>query len=268
MHDPPTQVHAYGTHPAQRGDLRLPLGAEGELLPVVVLLHGGTWRARWSSRLMEGLSVWTARESGYAVWNLEYRRIGGGLLFRRGGGGGWPMTFEDVAAGIDHLATLAALGAPLDLERVVLAGWSAGGHLALWAAGRGRLPDGAPGSDPRVRPIGVVAQAPVGHLEDARAAHALMGGTPAEVPERYALASPAALLPLGVPQLVLHTAGDRMIPTSWSRRYAQEAAESGDDADLTLLPEGGHLSHLDPQGASWQAALRWIAARVAEPIPA
>ena len=99
----------------------------------MVLIHGGSWQARQGRIVMRGLAGDLLRR-GWATWNIEYRRVGNG--------GGWPHTFADVAAAIDHLA---AIDAPIDLANVSVLGHSAGGHLALWAASRGKLPSGAPG---------------------------------------------------------------------------------------------------------------------------
>ena len=132
---PEPTIHSYGPDPAQFGELWVPRapGHRG----VVVILHGGFWQARYDLSLGRPLAADLAAR-GYAAWNLEYRRVSGG--------GGWPGTFGDVAAGIDLLATL-----PVDTSRVVVVGHSAGGHLAAWAAGRAKLPPGAPGGTPGSR---------------------------------------------------------------------------------------------------------------------
>jgi acetyl esterase/lipase len=126
------RTHSYGGDRSQVADLHLPRGPGPH--PVVVLVHGGSWGRRYGRIVMRGLAGDLLR-GGWAVWNIEYRRIGNG--------GGWPETFEDVAAAIDLLA---AINAPIDLDRVSLVGHSAGGHLALWAASRPSLPSGAPGA--------------------------------------------------------------------------------------------------------------------------
>jgi dipeptidyl aminopeptidase/acylaminoacyl peptidase len=115
--------HRYGPHRSQRADLHLPLGAGPH--PVMVVIHGGSWQRRYGKLVMRGL-VGDLLRRGWAAWNIEYRRVGDG--------GGWPHTFADVAAAIDHLASL---DASIDLDSVSVLGHSAGGHLALWAAGRG-----------------------------------------------------------------------------------------------------------------------------------
>lgn len=208
--------------------------------PVVVTIHGGYWRARYGKRVMKALAADLTRR-GHAAWNIEYRRIG------RGQGGGWPATFDDVSAAIDHLARLD--GARLDLRRVAAVGHSAGGHLALWAAAR---------SSPKVAIVRVVAQAPVCDLTRAGApARALMGGGPEDVPERYAAADPMLLLPLGVPALLVHGEADGTIPVARSRRYAEAARAAGDPVEL-LEPRGGHRSHLDPRSEAWRVAAEWV----------
>ena len=177
-----------GSEPSQVGELFLPV-KEGPH-PVAVVLHGGYWRARYDRSLMTELSLDLAAH-GWAAWNLEYRRVGSG--------GGWPETFEDVAAGIDALA---GIPAPLDLACVASVGHSAGGHLALWLAARATLPEGAPGAGPRVQVQAAVSQAGVLDLllaaqlaPSAQPTRALLGD-PEQHADRYALASPRERLPL------------------------------------------------------------------------
>ena len=99
---PTVATVAYGPGPSRQGTLYLPDGSAPR--PVVVLLHGGFWQARYDRTLMVPLALDLVTR-GYAVWNLEYRRVGEP-------GGGWPGTFDDVAAGIDHLD---AIGVDLDV---------------------------------------------------------------------------------------------------------------------------------------------------------
>lgn len=224
---------------------------------MAVVLHGGFWKRRYGGRLNEPLCRDLAAR-GWAAWNVEYRRVG----FRAGGG--WPATFADVAAAIDHLAVLER-ELPLDLGRVVTIGHSAGGHLALWAAARPGLPAGAPGARPVVPVTHAVAQAGVSDLEEAArlelgggAVRRLLGGLPAERPEPYALGSPLARLPLGVPQLLVHGEEDDTVPVALSRRYAEAAGAAGDEVDLVTLPGAGHFEHLDPGSEAWKIVTDWL----------
>jgi len=197
------------------------------------------------------------RRRGFAVWNIEYRRIG------RGQGGGWPATFADVGAAIDRLASV---DAPLDLGAVAYVGHSAGGQLALWAAGRAQLPDGAPGAAPRIEPVAAVSSAGVNDLAQTYAeapggaVGLLMGGAPERWPERYALADPIAAVPLAIPVLLVHGTDDATVSVRRSRHYAQAAHARGGQVELIEIAgaAGAHSRHVDPAGESWQAVARWL----------
>lgn len=235
--------HSFGPDPSQVADLHLPRG--GGPHPVAVVVHGGYWQTRYGKLVTRPLSL-DLVVRGWAVWNLEYRRLGAG----RGGGGGWPMTFEDVAAGIDALAEV---DAPLDLSRVVLVGHSAGGQLALWAARRPLLPAGAVGAGPTVAACAVVALAPVTDLLRARVhAESLLGGTPDEVPERWEQADPVRAGAPAVPAVVVHPVADATVPLARSREYS---ARHG--VELVETP-GLHRDPIDPSSPSWAAAVSWL----------
>jgi acetyl esterase/lipase len=248
---PPARQIAYGEHPDQVGNLHLPVG-EGPW-PVAVLVHGGFWRWGWDRTLMTPLARDLAA-SGIAAWNVEYRRVGQE-------GGGWPGTLEDVAAAADALAGLDGV----DPARVVTVGHSAGGHLALWLAARHRLASGRPGAGPRVRPCGAVSQAGVTDLARGAAdglgdgaCEALLGGTPEKLPERYTAASPAALLPLGVPVLLVHGVADDVVPPGQSHAFAHAARAAGDVVDVVDLPGADHFDVIETGHEAWAAAVRWI----------
>jgi len=236
--------YAYGPDPAQYGELWLPGGAAAG---TAVIVHGGFWRARYDASLGRPLAADLAGR-GYAAWNLEYRRVGDG--------GGWPATFEDIAAGIDLLADL-----PVDTSRVAAIGHSAGGHLAAWAAGRARLASGGPGAAPRVVPAAVVSQAGVLALADCAregvggtAAPDLMGGGPRELPERYRLADPMDALPLAAAVLCVHSRADDSVPFRYSERYVRAAVRAGGTARLHET-SGDHFTLIDPGSPDWQAVV-------------
>jgi acetyl esterase/lipase len=248
----PASAEAYGPGTDRFGELWRPAG-DGPW-PVVALLHGGFWRARRTLELMRPLAADLAGR-GLAAWNLEYRRVGQP-------GGGWPGTFQDVAAGLDHLAALAGRE-PLDLDRLVVAGHSAGGHLALWSAARPGLPAGAPGAGPRVVPRLAVSLAGVCDLAAGAddglgegAVAELLGATPGQNPARYRLASPLARLPLGVAQLLVHGDADTRVPVAQSRAYAAAAAAAGDPVELVELAGAGHMDVIDPASPAWAEVTR------------
>ncbi|MEZ0448664.1 alpha/beta hydrolase family protein [Cellulomonas sp. ICMP 17802] len=236
-----TETVRYGALPDQVADVTLP--ATTGPAPLVVLLHGGFWRVAYDRAHVQVVADALDRE-GYAVANVEYRRVGGG--------GGWPTTFEDVARAIDTLEEV--LAGRVDLGSVAYLGHSAGGHLALWAALRDRLPAGAPGRadrPPRVR--GVVALAPVADLVAvdrlglSRGAVAeLLGGGPSEVPERFAATDPAALGAPAARTLVVHGRLDDTVPVSVSRGYRDRTG-----VELVEVPGTGHFELIDPASAAW-----------------
>ena len=242
--DWPVALYRYGAERDQVAELRVPAGAGPH--PVVVLIHGGGWKAIWHKDLMAGMAVDLARR-GLATWNIEFRRLGGG--------GGWPTTFEDVSNAIGALQDISEQ-VPVDRSRVVFVGHSSGGHLALWAAAQDRTP---------IRPIGVVSLAGISDLvEGARrrmfggdnAVAELLGGAPDEVPERYATASPRALLPLGVPQTLVQGLDDHLIDlVDQNRTHARAAETAGDRVRLVEIDEATHMDLIEPSSAAWAAVV-------------
>jgi acetyl esterase/lipase len=242
---PPDRFH-YGEHPRQVADLHTP--REPGPHPVVVVLHGGYWQPPYTRLVTRPICLDLVRR-GYAACNVEYRRLGRD-------GGGWPQTFQDVAQAIDHLAALE--DESLDLARVTLLGHSAGGQLALWAAGRAGLPPGAVGSAPVVRAVGVAALAAVSDLEAAgEPARALLGGGPTAVPGRWAQADPMRRLPLDVPVGLVHAVDDETVSVERSREYAAAARAAGGRVSLTEAP-GGHRDPINPSSRAWAAAAAWL----------
>jgi acetyl esterase/lipase len=239
----------YGPDPAQYGELHLPAGTQA--VPVVVVVHGGYWRQAYGLELGTPLAV-DLSNRGVAAWNIEYRRVGGG--------GGYPATFADVATAVDTLAGpgQAAAGGRLDLGRIVLLGHSAGGHLVGWAAGRERLPAGAVGASPVVRPRGTVAQAGVLDLVAGAAANLgggavidLLGGPPAALADRYEVTSPTALVPAPAPVVCVHGDADTVVPLDQSERYVRAALAAGARARLRVLPGADHFALVDPADPAW-----------------
>jgi acetyl esterase/lipase len=229
----------YGDSNDQQADLHRP-DAAGP--PVVCLLHGGFWRMPPGRDQMDAVAGDLVAR-GFAVWNIEYRRLGAS-------GGGWPGTLDDVRAGIDHLAKVRAEGIDIDLGCVIVVGHSAGGHLALWSAALGdaRVPP-----SPFVRVRAAVGVAPIADLAAAYEGRVggevvaeFLGGTPSEHPDRLRAASPLAMLPLRVPHLIIHGSDDTAVPLELSRRYIRAARAAGDEAELIELSGTGHMEFLDP----------------------
>ncbi|WP_396026126.1 alpha/beta hydrolase [Actinomadura sp. 9N215] len=231
----------YGEASDQFGQIWPPAG--GGQHPLAILLHGGYWRAHYGLDVMNAMAedlAWF----GCAAWNLEYRRVGTP-------GAGWPDTFEDVISGFEMIVGLAPIYR-LDLKRVVIVGHSAGGQLALWLAAELARRSGS------VRPVAVVALAPVADMIEAHrrrlsndAPAELLGASYSERPERYVAASPAALVPLGVRQLIFHGTEDDSVPHEMSVGYQQAAEAEGDDCELISLPGVGHFELINPRTRPW-----------------
>jgi acetyl esterase/lipase len=235
---------AYGDDPSQVAELTRPSGTSRG---VVVVVHGGFWRSQYDLSLGRPLAASLASE-GWTAWNLEYRRVGGDP----GGGGGWPRTPDDVSAGIDALADVP----DLDLSRVVTLGHSAGGHLAVWAAGRQRLERWR---DARVPVTAAISQAGVLDLASAAslgsgAVEDFLGGSPASVPD----ADPVRLVPLDVPVRCVHGRDDDIVPVAQSESYVDAATRAGADATLTRVA-GDHFTVIDARSEAWSTTLRLLA---------
>lgn len=247
----PAATIAYGPGELQVADLRLPEGPGP--FPVAVVIHGGCWMASVDNRSGIAGFADALTKRGFATWNIEYRRVGDA-------GGGWPGTFQDIAAAEDKLADVAATHR-LDLSRVVIVGHSAGAHLALWAASRAKLP--APWNDSRVRPTAVVAIDGPGALAPFVGIDAdvcgrpvivpLMGGTPQQKPDDYRIASPMDQLPLGMRQLLIGAAlQDLMQP------YIVAARASGDRVDVLTPPKANHFDIVTPNTVNGAAVVDFI----------
>lgn len=247
----PDFVLTYGPAPEQIGHLRLP-GGPGPF-PVLVVIHGGCWLSFADLNYIGRLAADFA-QAGVATWSLEYRRVDSP-------GGGWPNTFLDIANGIDHLRSLESKH-NLDLSQVVAVGHSAGGHLALWAAGRSRIPKDSPLHSTKPLPItGAVSLAGPGQLAPLRdtdnqvcggdVIDLLMGGSPEKVPGHYRAGSPIRLLPLGIPQRLLTGADDPAVPPHFADTYAVAAIEAGDDVKAVTLKGAAHFEVTVPGTAVW-----------------
>jgi len=257
---PADHRETYGTGPLQFGELRLP--NRGRRVPVVVLIHGGCWRSAYDLAHLAAAAASIAT-AGYAVWVPEYRRVGDD-------GGGWPGTFEDIANAVDHVRVLAVRYPTLDTTRVVLAGHSAGGQLALWAASR-RAGDALPGAGANQAPLrvaGVVALAAITDVAEYgakttgcnSAVTPLMGGTAAQVPDRYRAVSPIDRVPIGVPVGLVHGADDPIVPVAQSRVFVEKSKRAGVRAELVEVPGAGHFDVVATHSTSWPAVLAAIRA--------
>ncbi|MBT2399410.1 alpha/beta hydrolase [Streptomyces sp. ISL-100] len=252
----PDATAAYGEHPDQVIDFYAPRDGR-DRAPLVVVLHGGAWRARYDRQHISPFADFLARR-GFAVASVEYRR--GSEPATQGGtdhdpaAGRWPETFDDVAAAMDLLPGLVREALPgADTRRIVVTGHSAGGHLALWASARHVLTPDSPWHLPAAPALrGVVALAPIADFVVADglgvcagATAQLLGGKE-HFDERRPYADPAALLPTGIATVVVQGRTDIVVPQAVAEAYTEAAAKAGETVGLTLLEDVGHFPLIDP----------------------
>lgn len=246
------RVH-YGDASSQFADLWLPHGSGSH--PVVILIHGGCWRADLPGLEMMTYAAEDLRQRGLAVWNVEYRRLGEA-------GGGYPGTFEDIANAVDWLRKLAN-DKRLDLRNVVAVGHSAGGHLALWAAARRRLPKSSPLHRDNPLPIkAVVSLAGIADLSTYRAKGPPACGGPRVIDlldgalnrgpwDVFKDTSPAEMLPISVPQAIISGALDPIVPAAFGHAYVAKASAMGDLVQELTISDAGHFELIDPESTSF-----------------
>lgn len=239
MNDPPAAADVrltYGGHASQFVDLRR--ASVAGMRPLVVMIHGGFWRARRDLTYAGHLCI-ALGEAGYATANIEYRRVGEE-------GGGWPGTFDDVKRAVEFARDRAS-EVDADPARTIVMGHSAGGHLALWVAAEIADLRGAIG----LGPVADLLRCWELHLSNDAAAE-LIGGSPEEFPDRYRTADPA-LRPTSVPRVIVHGVEDDIVPVEISRKF-------GLPARLIELPGTDHYAVIDPSSAAWSEVMREIRA--------
>lgn len=231
----------YGPKLDQYGDLRLPPG-HGPF-PVAIVVHGGSWQAVVNSDYMAPVADLLTK-NGIATWNIEYSRLGSG--------GEWPHSFKSVGAAADALRMLATTY-PLDLKRVIAVGHSSGGHYALWLGARTKIPatselfTSAP-----LKLLGVISLdgtpdiKAFGQLKRGETViPTLLGGvSQPELEQRFSVASPAEMIPLGVPQFFVAEGSDRL-PSMLD--YVNKSREKGDDVSYSVLCPGHHFTTADTE---------------------
>jgi acetyl esterase/lipase len=248
----PTATLSYGDKGMQRVDVWVPAGPGPH--PTVLMVHGGCWQTDIADRRIMNWIADDLRKRGIAVWNIDYRGVD-----REGGG--YPGTFLDAAAAADALRGHAATY-KLDLEPLVATGHSAGGHLALWLAGRSRLPAGSPLRT--ANPIRIDSVVSLGGLPDLEEAARPPGsGCGTEVVGRltggrFEDTSVPRLGPLGVGQVLINGIQDRIIPTAYAEGYAAPMRAKGDRVRVRMIDNTGHVELIAPESAAWAATVEEI----------
>jgi len=250
----PDATIAYGADALQIVDVWRPAGPGPH--PVVVMVHGGCWTTSIADRTLMSWIADDLRHEGIGVWNIEYRGVDRP-------GGGYPGTFLDVGAAADAVR---AYGAEFGFEtqRIVGVGHSAGGHLALWLAGRAQIAPTSPLH--AATPLAVAHVVCLGGLPDLEATAASpdngcgvevvaqLVGTPGARGDVYADTSVPRLLPLGVPHDLVNGREDRIVPVRFGEDYVAQAQAKGDAATLHMVGRTGHVELVAPESAAWAQA--------------
>jgi acetyl esterase/lipase len=254
----------YGTDPYQKVDVWVPQG-KGPF-PTVLMVHGGCWTTSIADRSLMNWIADDLRKDGIAVWNIDYRGVDRP-------GGGYPGTFTDAAAAADALKTNARKY-HLNSKHVVAVGHSAGGHLALWLAGRGKIARTSPLYTRS--PLKIAHAISLGGLPDLEATAAspdngcgveVVGklvGAPGSRPDVYADTSVPRLLPIGVTQDLVNGQEDKIIPLRMGTDYVAAARAKGDSAELHIVEQTGHVELVAPETAAWATTKRLIRAAFAK----
>jgi acetyl esterase/lipase len=246
----------YGHAPQHFAELRFPDGRGP--FPFLFVIHGGFWQSEYDLSHIGNLCAAFTRK-GIITCNLEYRRLGDS-------GGGWPGTFQDVSLAANHVLKIIASDPRVDVARTAVLGHSAGGHLALWLAGRRRVPKASPLYGSEKFSLGcAVSLAGVCDLRMAwkqrlgnGVVERLMGGTPDQYPDRYDAGSPIELLPAGSRQVLFHGTIDNIVPVSQSERFVERAEQLGEQPALVKLDGIGHFELIDPESDAWPRVARAV----------
>lgn len=247
---------AYGKGVLQFADLRLPKTTG--VHPVAIIVHGGCWVSMFADLQNTTALADALRKAGFATWNIEYRR-------EDNEGGGWPGTFIDVANATDYLRTISKEYS-LDLNNVIVIGHSAGGHLALWLAGRSRLPKTSPLYIENPLPLrGVISLGGVPDLETFRkpgedacgtdVVGKLLGANEEQISQHYKDASPIELLPIKVPQILIYGADDEVVPQKLSDAYVKKAKTMNDKVQVISVNHAAHHEYNVPNSVTWPAII-------------
>jgi acetyl esterase/lipase len=242
-----------GTDPEQNwGDLYLPAGPQNiDSIRLVVLVHGGAWQSQLGADLFDPFARDLAAR-GMAVYNIEYRRLGSG--------GGWPTTFQDVSQALDNVVAIDQKYPQLETTDALVVGHSAGAQLAVWGGTRHKLDPGELGSNPKFRPTRVVSLA--GPLDMVQAVRngddrivAALGGTPSQVPDRYASVDPIQNLDPGTPVIAVHGTRDTVVLPSLSQRYVTALEKENGSGRVVLIDGEDHGSIVSSNSAAYRQIL-------------
>lgn len=235
-----------------KADLYLPTDDAEAGYPIVIVVHGGAWRAgdKWNiSRFSLELA-----KTGIASLAINYRLAPEHRF---------PAQIDDLR---DALCWVADNAVQYDLapQRIGMFGYSAGAHMVCLLGtlndqpiAQQRLASDWAADDPRWRKLpsvrAIVAGAPPCDFREMPADNQtlayFLGGSRKQFPQRYVAASPASFVSAGdVPTLYVHGDRDLIVPYSSSRQLFQRQQDAGVCSEYLTLSGDGHIStYLSPQ---------------------
>lgn len=233
---------SYGTDKLQFGKLWLPAKQNTkENFPLVIFIHGGCWLNAFSIEHSYPLTSALAK-NGAMVWSLEYRRTGDN-------GGGWPGTLEDIVLGIEYILKQQPQYG-FDSKRIIIAGHSAGGHLALLAQ---QALDSQQQSNHQIQVIGLAAITDIidyaeGTNSCQQAVVEFMGGSAVDEASAFADANPKD----ANSAILLHGDKDQIVPLSQSTKT---------NAEVVVIQGAGHFDFLHPQTKAFSILNKYVQTR-------
>jgi acetyl esterase/lipase len=269
----PTARIAYGAAPSQYAELFLPPG-QGPF-PVAVLVHGGCWTKEFGGITQLRSMAGALASRGIASWNVEYRRVDEA-------GGGYPGTYQDMNAAMAVLGQTAQRY-PLDLDRLVAVGHSAGGQLVQWLGARSRIAPSSPlysSTSGRAGTVPVRQVISLGGLADLRREKDviksscerdivdLTGVASRARPDVFSDTNAADLIPNGSRTVLITGELDTISPPRVAHDFAARARAAGDQAEVVILPGASHYDEVAPTSPSWPLVLGQIEKALESPKPA
>lgn len=202
--------------------------------PAIMFIHGGAWSGGSKGEYTQAAK--RLADSGYVTATINYRL---------GPAGVYPKAVQDCVCALSFLRKHAK-DYDLDPERIVVVGYSAGGHLASLVGVAGdesrHRPDCEAG--PTYAPRAVISGAGPQDLRGKSNAwlRDFLGGSPDEIPETYAAASPRTHVgPSKPPYLFVQGGADWLVPASQATDMRDALRDAGNDADVLQIAGGGHL---------------------------
>ncbi|WP_404375634.1 alpha/beta hydrolase fold domain-containing protein [Vreelandella aquamarina] len=236
---------------ALRAHVLLPESQSEGLRPAALVVHGGGWRNRGPED-MEGIAEQLAAQ-GYVTMNIEHRFA---PEYR------FPTQLHDLQQAMAWIHSNAAAW-QVDTDRIVGVGFSSGAHLvSLLALAGSEGPLAEPYGGEHARLAAVVAGGLPSDLlkfNDGRLVVDFIGGTRAERPEAYALASPARQITANAPPFFLfHGSWDQLVPVDHATDFYAALKAQGIPSELYLQRGRGHFTSFLLRGSAIEAGIAFL----------